>query len=239
MRKLSTTDLIRLLLIIGCILFVIEFIFIDTGLLFIILLASVAIYFGKHNYHKTSGKTIFFGGLFFLFMIVIDTIAVRFILLAVIVYFVWKWYQSKDQRDGGPLYIPRFSSSRAEEGTAYNNKWFGTFDKGNEPFAWHDINLQSLVSDITIDLNNTVLPEKESVIVIRQLVGNVQIVVPYDIEVIVEHSVLFGDITVMDHIEQHALNRNIYMKTEGYENAPQKVKIFTQVLVGKLEVKRG
>ncbi|SER89578.1 lia operon protein LiaF [Gracilibacillus ureilyticus] len=239
MSKFETTDIIRLLLIVGCILFVIEFIFIDTGLLFIVLLALIAIFYGRKNYYKTSGKSIFWGSMFSLFIIVIDTIAVRFLLLAVIIYLGWKWYQSKPKRSEKVI-IPQFSSNFGQEGTAYKNNWFGTLNKGSdEPFAWHDMNLQKVVSDITIDLNNTVLPEEESVIVIRQLIGNITIIVPYDIEIAVEHSVLYGDVSIMHYQEPNAFNKSINFKSEGYKDSPQKVKIFTQVLIGKLEVRRG
>ncbi|KAB8125790.1 cell wall-active antibiotics response protein [Gracilibacillus oryzae] len=236
MSNLGKTDLIRLLIISGCILFAIEFFFIDTGLLFIIALTFIGIYFGRRSYHKSGGKAIFWGAVVCLFIVIINTIAVRFIFLVVIGYIVWKWYQSKPRKE---IYIPKFSDDLAEDGTMYKSNWFGTFHKGKEPFAWQDLNLQSVISDVTIDLNNTVLPEEESVIVIRQLVGNIEIIVPYDVEVIVEHSVLYGEYMVMNDQEQHAFNRSIYRKTDGYDHAPQKVKIFTQVLVGKLEVKRG
>ncbi|WP_277678659.1 cell wall-active antibiotics response protein LiaF [Gracilibacillus dipsosauri] len=234
----TRTDWIHILFIIGCVLFAIEFIFINPGHLFTLLLSGFAIYFGKRSYHKMSGKTIFWGGVFFLFITIIDTFAVRFIILAIIFYIAWSWYKTKKEPKQYHLDSSLFENV-VTEGKVFWNKWFGKYDKSSQPYAWQDMNIQSFVSDISIDLNNTMLPKEESTVIIRQLVGNVRIIVPYDVEVSIDHSVLYGEIQVFEHKESNAFNRNIQMQTDHYHTSSQKVKIYTQVLIGKLEVIRG
>ncbi len=237
MKNKSKSEWIHLIVIIGCILFFIEFIFIETGLLFIVITASIAIYYGRKRYYKTTGKVLFWGGAFFLFITILNTFAVRFLLLVIVIYLFWKWYKRRQEQQG-PIYIPTTKEANRENGKLYGNKWFGSMHQGAHAYVWEDINVQSIVSDITIDLNNTVLPD-EATIIIRQIVGKVTIIVPYEIEVIIDHSVLYGDTVVFDQELQYGFNRNVQMKSEGYDISIQRVRIYTQVWIGKLEVKRG
>lgn len=94
------------------------------------------------------------------------------------------------------------------------------------------------IGDTVIDLGNTVLPKGESVIVIRSFIGNVKILVPYEMEVSVSHSVLAGTGKIFEHHEPKMMNQTVSFQSEGYDQAQQKVKIITSMIVGDLEVKR-
>ncbi|MDX8045087.1 cell wall-active antibiotics response protein LiaF [Gracilibacillus sp. S3-1-1] len=239
MFKKMNNDLLQIILIIGGILLLLEFIFMDTGLLFLIALGAVLIYFGKRSYQSTTGKTFFWGGAFIVFIAIIDTFVIRFLIFAIVIYFVWHWYQQK-QKESKPLpkHIDITEETLYEE-RVIHNKWFGKYHTTQEGFSWQDMNIQSGVGDVFIDLNDTMLPKEESVMVIRQVAGKVVIIVPYDVEVTIDHTVVFGDIQVFDHEEKNAFNRHVQLQSKGYHGSPQRVKIFTQMIAGKLEVRRG
>ncbi|SHM64695.1 cell wall-active antibiotics response protein LiaF [Gracilibacillus kekensis] len=238
MSKKTSSDLLQLLVIIGCALLLIEFIFLDTGLLFLAVLGAFGLYIGKKSFDTTTGKTIFWGGAFFIFLAVINTFVIRFFIFVIIIYFVWNWYQNKEKEKNRPKFIDVTEETLYED-RVIKNKWFGKYHTTEEAFAWQDLNIQSAVGDVVVDLNNTMLPREESVMVIRHLIGNITIIVPYDVEVTIDHSIVFGDIEVFDHQEKNAFNRTIQLQTKGYQEAPQKIKIYTQLIAGKLEVRRG
>ncbi|MGN8647967.1 cell wall-active antibiotics response protein LiaF [Gracilibacillus sp. HCP3S3_G5_1] len=239
MLKKANNDLLQIILIIGCVLLLIEFIFMDAGLLFLIALGAVGMYFGRRSFQTTTGKTLFWGGAFIVFIAVINTFIIRFFIFVILFYFIWHWYQQK-QKETKPL--PKHIDSTEEtlyEDRVIQNKWFGKYHTTQKGFSWQDLNIQSAVGDVLIDLNDTMLPKEESVMVIRHLAGKIVIIVPYDIEVTIDHTVVFGDIEAFDHEEKNAFNRHIQLQTKGYHGSPQRVKIFTQMIAGKLEVRRG
>ena len=100
------------------------------------------------------------------------------------------------------------------------------------------MNIQAGIGDTVIDLSYTVLPKDETVIFIRNVMGKVTIMIPYDVEVSVNHSVFFGSVRILDFKESSLMNRLIKVETADYEQANQKVKIFTSMMIGDIEVKR-
>jgi lia operon protein LiaF len=105
-------------------------------------------------------------------------------------------------------------------------------------YEWNDVNIQAGIGDTIIDLSFTMLPKGETVIFIRNLIGNIQILVPYDIDVSIQHSCIVGSSTVFEVHDSKLFNRVLHLKTPGYETAEHKVKIFTSLVVGNLEVSR-
>ncbi|UOQ87149.1 cell wall-active antibiotics response protein LiaF [Gracilibacillus salinarum] len=239
MSKKTGYDLMQLLLIIGAVFLLIELIFIDVGLLFLIAIGAVAIYFGRRSFKSTTGKTIFWGGVFFVIIAILQTFAIRFFIFAIIIYLVWQWYQQKQKENQG---LPQFIDITEEtlyEDQMIQNKWFGKYQTTKNGFSWQDLNIQSGIGDTQVDLNNTMLPNEENVMVIRHFAGKIKVIVPYDVEVTIDHSVIFGDIHAFDHQKKNVFNRHVQLQTKGYRQSRQKVKIYTQMIVGKLEVRRG
>lgn len=120
----------------------------------------------------------------------------------------------------------------------FRNAIFGRFRTPETVYEWHDINIQAGIGDTIIDLTNTVLPKGESVIMIRNLVGNVQIYVPYDLEVQASHSVVAGTFDIFEQVEEKIISANVIYQTPEYGIATQKIKIVTTMFLGNLEVKR-
>ncbi|WP_171038215.1 cell wall-active antibiotics response protein LiaF [Aquibacillus sediminis] len=240
MDKRNSTDIVHILLFAMVVLFVFELIFINMGHLVSILIWLAFIYYGKKRYSRMRGKVLFWLGVFLLTVTILNTLAFKFLLFILIVYLIVKWYKAKQE----PTYMqPEFSVDEhegiSEEPILFTNKWFGQQRTKRQAYEWKDVNIQSGVGDTVIDLSYTVIPKSDPVVVVRHLVGNVQIVVPYDVEVSVHHSSLFGSVDIFDYHEQHTWNRVVHLQSENYQQATKRVRIFTSVLVGKIEVKRG
>ena len=65
-----------------------------------------------------------------------------------------------------------------------------------------------------------------------------EFLIPYDVEVSVNHSVLYGSAKILDFYESSYMNRQMKVETSQYEQTEQKVKIFTSMMIGDIEVKR-
>ncbi|WP_130859324.1 cell wall-active antibiotics response protein LiaF [Gracilibacillus phocaeensis] len=239
MSKKNNRDVLQVLIIVGAVFLLFEILFIDPGLLFLIALGAVGIYLGRRSFHTMTGKTIFWGGVVFIFIAALNTYVLRLVIFAVVIYFVWHWYQQRQKEaEPEPKYLNIDEESLYED-RVIQTEWFGKYHTTEQGFVWQDLNFQSAIGDVVIDLNNTMLPDDDAVIVIRQLAGKVTIIVPYDVEIILDHTVLFGDIYAFEHEEKNAFNRHIQVQTKGFEISDQRVRIFTQMIAGKFEVKRG
>ena len=120
-------------------------------------------------------------------------------------------------------------------GEIHRYDWFGNQEVGNEPYEWNDINAGQLVGDTIIDLGNTILPAKENVIVIRKGFGRVRILVPYGVGVMIHHHAFGGQVEFEG--QTYALsNESIQLYSSGYNRSTKKIKIYTTIVAGKIEV---
>lgn len=120
-------------------------------------------------------------------------------------------------------------------GTRTRRPWFGDFTIGQAPFEWDDINLCVAAGDTIIDLGNTLLPERDNVVVVRKGFGKTRILVPIGVGVSINHSALYGQL----HFNQTELtvhNETITQYSEGYADAPRRIRLVTSTLIGDVEV---
>ncbi|RSK50676.1 cell wall-active antibiotics response protein [Bacillus canaveralius] len=237
------SDYISWFILIGCILLLLEVTFFNKGLIFSLLVAVGMIYFGRKAMPGTFGKILFWSGLIFFFASIIGMMTFRFFLLAILVHFVIQYSQSKRKPEqiNPVLKEPVLFNSEEEvvrKKPLFDNVLFGQQKTPERVYEWNDINIQAGFGDTVIDLSYTVLPPGETVVFIRNFIGNVQILVPYDLEVSIHHSVIAGSIKVFNFQEPKAFNRTFLLQTPGYETQEQKIKIFTSLIVGDVEVKR-
>lgn len=230
-----------LLITIGLLL--LEVLFFNKGLIFSLLLSSAMVYFGRKKLHRLIGKILFWAGIFFLIGSIIGMFTFRFLFLAVFIYFVIQLIQSKQKPNTIlPIMVEPSEFIKKDEVISrkplLQNVLFGSQKTPNHTYEWDDINIQAGIGDTVIDLSYTVLPKGETVIFIRNIIGNIQLLIPYDVEVSVNHSVIAGSVTIFDFHEPRIFNQNLHIQTSEYENHDQKIKIFTSLVLGNIEVRR-
>ncbi len=237
----TKSDYISWTILIGLLLLVVEITFFNKGLAFTLIFAGSLLYFGGKRLHSSIGKLIFGLGCLVLFFTTIDMIVFKFLIFAVIAYIIIYFYKSKNR----PFLIQPALRDTDQSGVKISkqplllkNLFYGRQTTPEEIYEWQDVNIQTGIGDARIDLSNTVLPKGEAVIAIRNFIGNIQILVPYDVEINVSHSVLAGTTIVFEEANQKLFNQTLTYRTLGYTEAPQKIKIVTSMGIGRLEVKR-
>lgn len=105
-----------------------------------------------------------------------------------------------------------------------------------ERFELKDLSIQQAIGDVKIDLTKAIVQEGETVIIINGWVGDIDIYVPYDLPVIVDASVFFGELEIFDKHET-GMNRHITIKSTQYDEAAKKVKIILSLFVGDIDVR--
>jgi lia operon protein LiaF len=241
--NLMKNDYISWIVLVGALLLLLEVSFFNPGLIFSLFVSGSMVYFGRKLLHRAIGKVLFWAGLFFFITSVIGMLTFRFFMLAVLIYIVIHFAQSKKKPDIiRPIIEEPAPSGESDllvsSSPIFKNSWFGSQKTPQQAYEWDDINIVAGVGDTVVDFSYTVLPKGEAVIFIRNIVGNIKIFVPYDIEVNIHHTSLAGAADLLEYKQDRSFNQQLVVKTPGYDQADQKIKIFTSMLIGDIEVKR-
>lgn len=119
----------------------------------------------------------------------------------------------------------------------FTNKFWSYNQETTEIYEWDDINIQCGFGETEVDLGMTVLPQGESTVIVRGFVGNITIYVPFDAEIIVNHSCGSGNIQVFDD-KRSVFNGTYIFKPTQESEYTKTIKIFTTLFIGNVEVKR-
>ncbi|WP_409273621.1 cell wall-active antibiotics response protein LiaF [Neobacillus sp. SCS-31] len=242
MDRKMTGDYMGWLIFGGGIILLLEIAFFNSGLVFSIFLAVALIYIGRKKSPSKFGKFLFWVGVAILIASLMSMITLKLVLIGMLVLVFIQFMQSKKahKRIAPSIEVtnPGGSGHIVRTKPLFENILFGQQKTPDHVYDWNDINIQAGVGDTTIDLSYTVFPKGETVIFIRNFIGNVQILVPYEMEVSINHSVMAGSTTIFGLEEEKVFNQVYQVKTADYDESIQKVKIFTSLVVGNLEVSR-
>ncbi|NRD78085.1 cell wall-active antibiotics response protein [Bacillus sp. BRMEA1] len=243
MFKNTKDDHIGWLAFMGILILLLEILFFNRGLIFSLFIAGGMIYLGRKKHGKKKGKILFFGGIFFFVISLLNLMTFKFLILAILLHFFIQYLNSKKEpRKISPTFSEpgKFTHEETLIKTKplFENIFLGQQKTPQAVYEWNDVNIQAGIGDTVIDLSYTMLPKGETVILIRNLIGNIHILVPYETEISVHHSSIAGAATVFGVKEMRNFNQVFQLKTPGYDSSEQKVKIFTSLIVGNLEVSR-
>lgn len=108
-----------------------------------------------------------------------------------------------------------------------------------EPWILKNMSLWYVVGEIHLDLSLALLEnpdESEITLVLQGVVGDVEILVPEDMGITVQASVLFGQMDVLSQKENGLLNQLVW-QSANYNQSQQKVKLLLSYIVGDIDVR--
>ncbi|MDP4161933.1 MAG: cell wall-active antibiotics response protein LiaF [Bacillota bacterium] len=243
MLKSLKKDYPSWIVIIGIFVLLMEIAFFNSGLIFSLFISAMMIYLGRKRMAKKKGKILFWGGIIFTCTSIFTMMTFKFLLVAILIHFIVQFSQSKrTPKKITPLINQKESVNQAETiirtKPLLENILVGQQKTPSHAYEWNDINIQAGVGDTIIDFSNTFLPKGETIVFVRNFIGNVRILVPYDVEVSLHHSVMAGSTSIFGLQETKLFNQVYHLQTPNYEQSGQKIKIFTSLIVGNLEVVR-
>lgn len=218
--------------------FLFELIFLQTSTFIWLIIASVITYIAwKHSY-RPEGKVVFWIGLVLVGVTLLDTTLFKFGLFLILGIWLIRLYKQHQQ----PSYHqPQFlaDAELKHEPVLLVNQWFGKQTTPKDGYPFQDINIQAGIGETIIDLTATILPKGEPVVTVNQWFGKVIIIVPYDVEISLHHSVLAGSINLLGYQDARMTNRTLHIITADYHTATRRVKLHTTLWFGEIEVRRG
>jgi len=243
MFKNKKSDYLSWLVIIGIVILLLEILFFNRGLIFSLFIAGGMIYLGRKKAGKRLGKVLFIVGIIFFVLSIVNMMTFKFLLLAILLHFFIQYFQTKRQPKKIVPDIVSSEPAQSEETLISSEPLFSNILVGQQKtplgvYEWDDVNIQTGIGDTIIDLSYTMLPKGEAVIFIRNIIGNIHILVPYETEVSIHHSGVVGSAKVFGNDRDKIFNQVFTLKTSGYETSETKVKIVSSLVVGNLEVSR-
>jgi len=241
-REYTKQELIGIVMILIGIGLLID-LFVQRNIFINLLLGALALYLGfrwrKKSKNFLSMVLIIIGAIMLIFAILSS--AVFFILLiGALFYFGYQWFH-RFSKPNTITVQTRSADIDPYEGIAYvepffKSNFFGVQADTEEIHLLEDINIQYGFGDVHLDLSNTMIPEGETVIIVRGGIGNVQIFIPYDIELSLHTSSLFGKTDLLGR-QEFGINKTVKFQMNGYYDSKRKIKIITSLLVGDIEVR--
>ncbi|GEN55559.1 transporter [Halolactibacillus alkaliphilus] len=218
--------------------FLFELIFIQTSTFIWLMISTVITYIAWQHSYRSEGKVAFWIGIGMVGVTLINTSLFKFGLFVVLSIWIIRTYHQKQHVT---YHQPQFpdSSHLKHETVLLVNKWFGKQTTPKTGYRFQDINIQTAIGETVIDLTATILPKGEPIVTVNQWIGKIVIIVPYDVEVNLHHSVLAGSINLLGYQDARMTNRTLHVVTQDYHTATRRIKLHTTLWFGEIEVRRG
>lgn len=102
-------------------------------------------------------------------------------------------------------------------------------------FEWDDINLVYFGGNSIVDLGNTLVPAGEHTVLVRKFFGRIRLIIPRDIGLSLNISLLSGRVLFESQDYQLTLE-NFKWRSPDYQNANRKLSFIVSSVIGDVEV---
>lgn len=241
-RKYTKAEAIGIILSIVAIGIVVDIILSRFTVFFILLAIVLAIlgYWQLKEKNTTIAYVLMIIGFGFLIFAFVNSFAFALIFAVLIIYNCYQLFRSSSKISHLELFVkpsPSHNEHYSQTEPFFKNKLVGEYRELKQGYAIEDINIQTGFGDILIDLTEKIIPEGETVILIRGMVGSIYLNIPSDVALAMEVSLLCGKTKLLDEESKTTINLTKKYQNVDYKNASRKIKIVVSLLVGDVEVK--
>ncbi|MBU7217439.1 cell wall-active antibiotics response protein LiaF [Staphylococcus gallinarum] len=199
------------------------------GFLLVLLLGCILVYVGYLYFHKVRGLLSFWiGTLLIAFTLLSNkyTIIILFIFLIVLIvrYIIYRFKPLKVVATDEDVESPEF----------IKQKWFGEQRTPVYVYKWEDLQVQHGIGDVHIDMSKAANIKENNTVVVRHILGKVQIIVPLNYNIKLNFTTLYGNAYINDKsykVENNNIKVEEQTKAENYT-----VNIFVSTFLGDVEV---
>lgn len=199
------------------------------GFLLVLLLGCVLVYVGYIYFHKVRGLLSFWiGTLLIAFTLLSNkyTIIILFIFLLILIvrYLIYKFKPLKVTATEEEVTSPAF----------IKQKWFGEQRTPVYVYKWEDVQIQHGIGDIHIDLTKAANIKDNNTIVVRHILGKVQVIVPLNYNINIHATAFYGSANINEKsykIENNNIHVEEKTKEENYT-----VNVYVSTFIGDVEV---
>lgn len=239
-KRVDLSVWVKRVLLIAIVLFLGEALLFAPDMFVSLLLFLAITYFGWKRSQRLFGKFCMWGGGLLFLIIAFQTLAFRFLVLVLLIFIIVQMAERRSPTKTVKLNLLAMSGriTRFEK-----RPWLRTYDRSKEdiddrPYAWEDVWVQTFYGETVIDLSKTVLPEGDSTIVVQHVFGDITVLLPYDWPCTLHHQALSGRTVIFQEVDEQLWNASLSYETENFAEERRRIKLFTSVVFGNVEVKR-
>lgn len=231
-NKFISTELLIVLTILILLSNIYYIFFEKIGLLLVVITGMIFIYVGYLYFHKLRGLILFWIGAILLIYALLSNPYMLMILFLFLIFLVIRYiiYRKK------PLKVEHVETTANENinESFIKQRWFLPQKTPHYIYKWDDIQIQQAVGDVELDLSLAANLSENNVIVVRQLIGKTQVIVPYNYQVNVHVTAPFGRLYLNDEVYR-VKNETVHYNVNSHKNT-FKVNIFYSTFMGDVEV---
>jgi lia operon protein LiaF len=112
----------------------------------------------------------------------------------------------------------------------------GTLRYDREPWVLRNMSVWNAIGEMRFDFSLALQEDPEVTVILQGLIGNLNIILPEDMAVSIEGSVLAGSLNVSG-VRKDGLGNKVSWQSPGYDSAEMKVKLIASYLVGEVNIK--
>ncbi|MDZ5470218.1 cell wall-active antibiotics response protein LiaF [Bacillus sp. 31A1R] len=118
-----------------------------------------------------------------------------------------------------------------------SKKGFSIGDVNLKKANWslEPMEIYNTIGDYFIDFSKAYIPERETKVKLNGWIGDVKMIVPEDIPVMIQSRIKVGDIRIFDN-QSEAINRTLFFKSKGYDEATRKLNITVELKIGSIRI---
>lgn len=109
--------------------------------------------------------------------------------------------------------------------------------KIHEPWELRNMSVWSVIGEIRLDLSLAVTDNRETTLVFQGIIGDIDLIVPDDLGVSVQSSIMFGQ-TQMDTDKEAGFMNKLTWRSSHYDTSERKVNLVISYVIGDLHIKR-
>ena len=240
-RKYTKTEAIGIIFSIIAIGGIIDILLLRFSIFFIALSAFLFI-IGYQQFKRKSSLTAYILiaiGMGFLLFTLFTSFSFALIFATLIIYNSYQLFKTSSNNPHLNVSIkpdPLDSQAYVQIEPYFKNKLIGEYRNFKHCYAIEDINIQTGFGDVFINLSDMIIPQGETVILIRGMIGSIYVNVPSDVGISVQMSLLCGKMNLLKD-GKTAFNVTQKYQSIDYKNASRKIKIVASLLIGDIEVK--
>lgn len=199
------------------------------GFLLVLLLGCILTYIGYLYFHKIRGLLAFWIGMLLIAFTLLSnkyTIIILFLFLLVVIvrYLFYKFKPLKVNATKEPVTSPQF----------IKQKWLGEQRTPVYVYKWEDVQIQHAIGEVHLDMTKAANIKENNTIVVRHLIGKIQIFVPFNYNVNLHFAALFGKVFIND--KTYRVENNHIQVLEETKKDNYAVNIYVSTLIGDVEV---
>lgn len=195
--------------------------------------SSLMIYYGLKKIKTRKGKFFFYSGLIIFVLTLLTSSFFILTLFALLFYTMYVFWEKA--RHPHTMEVVLDEEVQTKKKTFFRNIILGDQRTGKQVFSSDNINIQTGIGSTAIHFENTVLPKGDTVVIVRGFIGRVEIFVPYDVGVQIDHSTFYGQSNVFEQ-SKLGFNQNLAVENKSFTDAPRRLRIYTSLVAGDIEV---